>query len=94
VLLMVDEIQSGLGRTGRLFAYMHEDVEPDLLIVGKALAGGFYPFPLYWRRERSWVCIGREIMGARSAAIHWAVLSLALHCAFLWKKTWSNVPRI
>src|SRR4051812_10604780 len=43
VLFMCDEIQSGLGRTGRLFAYMHEGVRPDVLIVGKALSGGFYP---------------------------------------------------
>ncbi len=43
VLFMLDEIQTGLGRTGRLFCYEYEDAKPDVLIVGKALGGGCYP---------------------------------------------------
>ncbi len=43
VLFVADEIQSGLGRTGNLFAHQHEDVHPNMVIVGKALSGGFYP---------------------------------------------------
>jgi ornithine--oxo-acid transaminase len=52
---MVDEIQSGLGRTGKLFAYMHDEITPDVLIVGKALSGGFYPI--------SAVLSSREVLG-------------------------------
>lgn len=43
ILLILDEIQSGLGRTGKLFAYEHESIQPDGLILGKALGGGLLP---------------------------------------------------
>ena len=62
VLLMTDEIQSGLGRTGKLFAYMHEGIVPDVLIVGKALAGGFYPV--------SAILASREILGVYQPGDH------------------------
>ncbi|MCZ6727325.1 MAG: ornithine--oxo-acid transaminase [Acidobacteria bacterium] len=42
-LLLLDEIQSGLGRTGKMWAYEHEGIRPDVLIMGKALSGGLYP---------------------------------------------------
>ncbi len=43
VLFVADEIQSGLGRSGKLFAYQYEDIKPDMVIAGKALSGGCYP---------------------------------------------------
>ena len=62
VLFMADEIQSGLGRTGKMFACMHEGVQPDVLIIGKALAGGFYPV--------SAVLASKEILGVFQPGDH------------------------
>jgi ornithine--oxo-acid transaminase len=62
VLFMADEIQSGLGRTGKLFTYMHEGIRPDLVIIGKALSGGYYPV--------SAVLASKEILGVFKPGDH------------------------
>lgn len=51
VLLICDEIQTGLGRTGKLMAYQHENVQPDALTLGKALGGGLLPVSVFLCRE-------------------------------------------
>ena len=62
VLMIADEIQTGLGRTGRLFACDHENVKPDVLILGKALSGGAYPV--------SAVLSSREVLGVFKPGEH------------------------
>ncbi len=62
VLFIADEIQVGLGRTGKMFAYEWEDIEPDMLILGKALGGGVFPI--------SCVVANKEILGVFNPGSH------------------------
>ncbi len=62
VLLCADEIQTGLGRTGKFFALDHEKIKPDLVILGKALSGGLYPI--------SAVASSKEVLGLFKPGTH------------------------
>ena len=57
VLFIADEVQTGIGRTGRLLACDHENVKPDILILGKALSGGFYPVSAVLCNDDIMLCI-------------------------------------
>ncbi len=62
VLFIADEIQSGLGRSGKLFAYEYEGIKPDAVIIGKALSGGAYPV--------SAVLASKELLGVFNPGDH------------------------
>jgi ornithine--oxo-acid transaminase len=62
VLLILDEIQTGFGRTGKRFAYQYEDAKPDVLVLGKALGGGVMPV--------SAVVSSREVLGVFQPGEH------------------------
>ena len=62
IVLITDEIQTGLGRTGKLLAEEHEGIEADLTLVGKALSGGFYPI--------SAVLSNKEVLGVFQPGDH------------------------
>ena len=86
-VLICDEVQTGLGRTGRFFGYQHEDVEPDIVTVAKALSGGFVPVgatlakdwifrKVYSSMDR--VVVHDSTFGANAAAMAAGLASLAV----------------
>lgn len=62
ILLAADEVQTGFGRTGKMFCFMHEGIDPDIIIMGKALGGGVFPV--------SAVAADKDIMGVFKPGSH------------------------
>ncbi|MCU0287188.1 MAG: ornithine--oxo-acid transaminase [Acidobacteria bacterium] len=62
ILLAADEIQTGFGRTGKMFCFMYEDIEPDIIIMGKALGGGVFPV--------SAIAANKDVLGVFQPGTH------------------------
>ena len=86
-LLICDEVQTGLGRTGRFFGYQHDDVEPDIVTVAKALSGGYVPVGATlakgWIFEKIYSSMDRVLVhdstfGSNAAAMAAGLASLAV----------------
>jgi ornithine--oxo-acid transaminase len=86
-LLICDEVQTGLGRTGRFFGYQHDEVEPDIVTVAKALSGGFVPVGATlakgWIFEKVYSSMDRVLVhdstfGSNAAAMAAGLASLAV----------------
>jgi ornithine--oxo-acid transaminase len=86
-LLICDEVQSGIGRTGRFFAYQHDNVQPDIVAVAKALSGGFVPVGATlakgWIFDKVYSSIDRVLIhdstfGSNAAAMTAGLASLAV----------------
>jgi ornithine--oxo-acid transaminase len=80
VLLICDEIQAGLGLSGKMFAFEYDNIRPDMVIIGKALSGGFYPV--------SAVLSSKEVLGVFKPGDHGSTfggnpLAAAVACAAL-----------
>ncbi len=90
-LLMLDEIQTGIGRTGQWFAFQHEGIVPDVMTLAKGLGNGV-PIGACLARGRAPSCSPPAAMAARSAVIHWPAGSVVLCWTSLKNKACWKTP--
>jgi acetylornithine/N-succinyldiaminopimelate aminotransferase len=88
VLLIVDEVQAGCGRTGKLFAYQHYNIKPDIMTLGKGIGGGVPLAALLATEEVCLFCSGRSRRYVQRQCTHdcgWYQRDRATTCSWLFR---------
>jgi adenosylmethionine-8-amino-7-oxononanoate aminotransferase len=80
-LLIVDEVMTGFGRTGRMFASEHEDVVPDMMVLGKGLTGGYLPLAITLISEKLFSAFNGSVAEGKALAYGHSFTGNALGCA-------------
>ncbi len=80
-LLIVDEVMTGFGRTGRMFAIEHESVIPDMIVLGKGLSGGYLPLAITLVSEKIFSAFDGSVADGRALAYGHSYTGNALGCA-------------
>jgi adenosylmethionine---8-amino-7-oxononanoate aminotransferase len=80
-LLIIDEVMTGFGRTGKMFAFEHESVTPDVLILGKGLSGGYLPLAMTLVTEEIFSRFDGSISDGKALAYGHSYTGNALGCA-------------
>jgi adenosylmethionine---8-amino-7-oxononanoate aminotransferase len=80
-LLIVDEVMTGFGRTGRMFAVEHEEVVPDMMILAKGLSGGYLPLAITLITEKTFAAFNGSVADGRALAYGHSYTGNALGCA-------------
>jgi adenosylmethionine---8-amino-7-oxononanoate aminotransferase len=80
-LLIIDEVMTGFGRTGRMFASEHEGVIPDMMVMGKGLTGGYLPLAITLISEKLFVAFDGSVAEGKALAYGHSYTGNALACA-------------
>src|SRR5207247_4784115 len=80
-LLIVDEVMTGFGRTGRMFACEHEGVTPDMMVLGKGLTGGYLPLAITLISEKLFSAFDGSVADGKALAYGHSYTGNALGCA-------------
>ncbi len=94
ILLIIDEIQSGFGRTGKMFAFEHYDIKPDIVTVGKAISGSIPMSAVVGRKKIMEVFDGKELISNTHSGNTFCCFMSLLNIKEILETDWKEVKRL